>query len=190
MRNKSHKTLIATLLDAVNDWRRSQGWSRETVVQQIVDAHQRGGADAMTGLTFTPPATDAFERAKVNADRVFRWLDDRTKDNNLMPANFLPSVLLALPVNLRVSVLSGLLQPLGLGVRVLATVDAGQLDALGLLQVLLLENGQAQQALAGLIDGITPGELQQAQRELVESIAASQAALVAVEAALGRGHHV
>lgn len=39
---------------------------------------------------------------KVNADRVFRWLDDGTKDTNLVPANFVPSILAALPTDLKV----------------------------------------------------------------------------------------
>lgn len=40
MRNESH-TLISTLLGVVNQWRRREGWSRETVVQHIVEAHER-----------------------------------------------------------------------------------------------------------------------------------------------------
>lgn len=40
MRSESH-TLISTLLGVVNQWRRREGWSRETVVQHIVEAHER-----------------------------------------------------------------------------------------------------------------------------------------------------
>lgn len=95
MRIKSHvpRTLIALLASAVNDWRRAEGWSRETVVQVIVEHHQRVGGEQLTGLVFAPPSIDPFDRAKASADRVFRWLDDQTKDTNLMPANFLPSLL-------------------------------------------------------------------------------------------------
>ncbi|MBN0437935.1 hypothetical protein JTM67_36255, partial [Pseudomonas aeruginosa] len=84
MRNESH-TLISTLLGVVNQWRRREGWSRETVVQHIVEAHERIQGALVTGIVFDPPTRDATERMKVNADRVFRWLDDGTKDTNLVP---------------------------------------------------------------------------------------------------------
>lgn len=83
MRSESH-TLISTLLGVVNQWRRREGWSRETVVQQIVEAHERIQGALVTGIVFDPPTRDTTERMKVNADRVFRWLDDGTKDTNLV----------------------------------------------------------------------------------------------------------
>ncbi|MCS9500340.1 hypothetical protein N1E27_29850, partial [Pseudomonas aeruginosa] len=92
MRTESH-TLISTLLGVVNQWRRREGWSRETVVQHIVEAHERIQGALVTGIVFDPPTRDTTERMKVNADRVFRWLDDGTKDTNLVPANFVPSIL-------------------------------------------------------------------------------------------------
>ena len=60
MRIKSHvpRTLIALLASAVNDWRRAEGWSRETVVQMIVEHHQRIGGEQLTGLVFAPPSIE------------------------------------------------------------------------------------------------------------------------------------
>lgn len=110
MRSESH-TLISTLLSVVNQWRRREGWSRETVVQHIVEAHERINAHIATGIVFDPPSRDAMDRMKANADRVFRWLDDSTKDNNLLPANFLPSILSALPNDLKIQALGGPADP-------------------------------------------------------------------------------
>lgn len=184
MRDKSHTTLIALLLAHINAWRKSEGWSRETVVAAIVDAHERIGGPATTGIRFEPPTTDVFERMKVNADRVFRWLDDSSKDTNLLPANFIPSILAAMPDDVRMHYFDDLLRPFGASAR--RTADcSGDADFLCLLRGVLVENSDAQRALADLVDGATTSELVTAQRELSESLHSTQKALDAVEAALG-----
>ncbi|MCS7821913.1 hypothetical protein N0019_26535 [Pseudomonas aeruginosa] len=175
MRSESH-TLISTLLGVVNQWRRREGWSRETVVQHIVEAHERINAHVTTGIVFDPPSRDAMDRMKANADRVFRWLDDSTKDNNLLPANFLPSILAALPSDLKIQALGDLLTPVGVSVRLIDGVG-GEREVLCMLRSLIKENGEAQQAIASLVDGADEGELQEAHRELSESRAATEEAL-------------
>ncbi|HCR1638155.1 TPA: hypothetical protein ONA83_003572 [Pseudomonas aeruginosa] len=175
MRSESH-TLISTLLSVVNQWRRREGWSRETVVQHIVEAHERINAHIATGIVFDPPSRDAMDRMKANADRVFRWLDDSTKDNNLLPANFLPSILAALPNDLKIQALGDLLTPVGVSVR-LIDGEGGEREVLCMLRSLIKENGEAQQAIASLVDGADEGELQEAHRELSESRAATEEAL-------------
>ena len=189
MRIKSHvpRTLISLLASAVNEWRRAEGWSRETVVQVIVEHHQRIGGEQLTGLVFAPPSSDPFDRAKASADRVFRWLDDQSKDTNLMPANFLPSLLGAMPLARRAALASELLHELGLAVRPLVTVDsAGGLDAVEMLQSLLARHAEAASSVAELVDGVDPGELARAQAGLAAMVAAGQQALHLVEAALAR----
>lgn len=187
MRNVSHKTWVATVLDHVNGWRRANGWSRETVVQEIVEAHQRADGPRVTGIRFEPQTTDVFERAKVNADRVFRWLDDASKDTNLLPANFIPSILAPMPMGVRLHCLDDMLRGVGIAARPLDAAAGGGMDAVDLLRSMISENGDAQRAVAALLDGATHEELIDAQRELAESVAATQKALVAVEAALSGG---
>lgn len=189
MRGESH-TLIATLLGVVNQWRRREGWSRETVVQHIVEAHSRIEGPMVTGIRFDPQTTDTAERMKVNADRVFRWLDDATKDANLLPANFIPSVLAALPSDLKVQALGDVLSPLGISVRLISEDRGPKLEVLDLLRTLMKEHGEAHQAVAGLVDGATEKELQDAQRELTEALAATTRGLQMIEQlrlGLGRG---
>lgn len=110
MRDVSHKTWIAIVLDHVNAWRKANGWSRETVVQLIVEAHERTNGPVVTGIKFEPHTADTFERWKVNADRVFRWLDDSSKDTNLLPTNFIPSILSAMPMDVRLHCMDDLLR--------------------------------------------------------------------------------
>jgi hypothetical protein len=171
----------------VNAWRKANGWSRETTVQEIVETHYGIGCAAATGIRFEPQTTDTFERWKVNADRVFRWLDDSSKDTNLLPANFLPSIFAAMPLDVRQHCLDDVLRGVGMAVRPLDGAAAGGINAVETLRGLIAENSDAQRAVAALLDGATCDELLTAQRELAESVATTQAALAAVEAAITEG---
>lgn len=186
MRNESHRTSIAILLEHVNAWRRAESWSRETVVQQIVEAHEAINGPAITGIEFEPNSSDTFKRFKANADRVMRWLDDATKDNNLLPANFQKSILAAMPLERRLHCLDDLYRDIGVGSRALSVHTGSDLDAVSILRNILAENADAHRAVAELVDGGTRDELLTAQRELSESLAATKAALLAVEASIAR----
>jgi hypothetical protein len=169
MRNQSH-TLIGVLREAVDQWRRREGWSRESVVQAIVDAHLALGADAATGIGFDPATRDTYERMKVNADRVFRWLDDVSKDSTLLPTNFLPSILFALPLDLRLHCLNAFLRPLGMEARSADAIDGGTVfDVSRNLKEIMKEGTEAQLALIGVNGDSSLEVLRNALREVEES---------------------
>ncbi|MGO4304221.1 toxin YdaT family protein [Cupriavidus sp. RAF12] len=146
------------------------------MAETIVEAHGSIGGPEATGIRFDPPTTDAFERAKVNADRIFRWLDDGSKDTNLLPVNFLPSILAALPMEDRISLVNEILGPVGLVVRRLAAEGGEHLTATRHLVTISKEVAEAQSAVANLIDGATVPELQNAERELADAERAIQMA--------------
>jgi hypothetical protein len=175
MRNASH-TFIGIIKAHVIEWRKREGWSRETVVQVIVETHERISGPQTTGIRFDPSTNDAFERQKVNADRVFRWLDDETKDNNLLPANFSQSILAAMPMDIRLHCVEEVLRPLGLSTVCTEKQGSGLLDATTHLIKIARETSEAQAAVANLIDGATPAELATADRELAEAEEAIRAA--------------
>lgn len=181
MRGKSH-TLIASVREAVNAWRKREGWSREAVAQEIVDRYEQHHGQEVTGLRFDPTTRDIFERAKVNADRIFRWLDDETKDNNLLPVNILPYILQTLPMDLRIPCANEILCPAELTVRVANEEDDANLAMV--LQHMAKESGEAVAAMAALLDGATPEELKNALKEVTEAHAATQEALGLVQAKL------
>lgn len=169
MQRGSH-TWIATIRDAVEVWRKQNGWSRETVAQMIVEAHERKGLHQVSGIVFDPQTRDTYERMKVNADRIFRWLDDVTKDSTLLPTNFIPSIIAALPVDLRLHLVDDLLRPHGMAARI--TSEAEDVTPITiLLRTMMVETAQADQSVAALLDGVDPGELEAAQREIAEAIA-------------------
>jgi len=176
MQHESHtsaadqSTWIAIIRDAVEAWRKANGWSRETAADHIVAAHERNGGHLATGIAFNPPTRDVFERVKVNADRIFRWLDDVTKDSTLLPTNFIQSILLALPADLRMHLVDDLLRSCGLACRQTSTTpDVSPITIL--LRSMMVETAQADQAVAALLDGVDPGELETAQREIADAIA-------------------
>lgn len=189
MHHSSHpKTLIALLRDAVESWRKGNGWSRETVSQVIVETHERIGGPASSGIVFDPPSRDAFERAKANADRIFRWLDDSTKDNNLMPANFIASLLAALPADRRLHLADELLAPVGLGARY-ADEASDDVEAQCVVQhfkAVVEHSAAAHIAMSQLLDGIDPGEPEQAKKKLSIAAATMQRALGMVNGLIRR----
>lgn len=191
------RTPITLVREHVEDWRRANGWSRETVVQQIVEAHGRLGFDRLTGIAFDPPTRDSFERMRVNADRVFRWLDDSTKDRNLLPFNFVWSILAALPVERRLALADALLFPVGLGAQEDPEVTIG-VDLAGPdtertvvmhFQNVVSAAAEAEVALSRMLDSIDPGEPEAAKVKLSRLAAVGQRALGLMSRLLRRGRH-
>lgn len=160
-------TLIAILLRWVETWRRAQGMSRQTAAQLIVEAHERIGGPTVTCIEFNPPTRDAYKRMAVNCDRVYRWLDDATKETNHLPANMVPSILAALPLSYRLHALDDILRPHGLAVRLQQTLVEAPAPAH--LKGMLRETAEAAAAFTDLLDGATPAELLEAQRQLAEA---------------------
>lgn len=170
MRQAPHgRTWIAIIRDHLDAWRRENHWSRETLVQQIVDAHERLGFERLTGLRFEPGTTDAFGRMKINAERVYRWLDDHSKDKNLLGANLLPSILAGLPLDRRLALADELLRTVDLGARELDVVGAmheEETAAILHFRDVTRATAATQEALADLTDGIKPGEPEKAQARI------------------------
>jgi Arc/MetJ-type ribon-helix-helix transcriptional regulator len=183
MRNEP-QTLIGVIRSAVNSWRKSQDWSRETAAQQIVEAHEAIGAHQVTGITFDLPGRDAFARAKVWGERIFRWLDDETKDSTLLPANLLPSVLAALPMDQRLHCLNEMFGALGVEVRSADAPMPGEFDASGHLRTMIKESSEAQMALLTAGSNPSPEVLRAALKEVRDEREAATSTERAIEAAL------
>lgn len=184
MRNESHTTLIGTVRAAIVEWRKREGWSRETVTQMIVEAHEAMAGPAATGIKFDPNTQDTFERSKVNADRVFRWLDDETKDNNLLPPNFLPSLLAAMPIDVRLHCLDTILRPLGVAVASVESTVPGDFDATSHLRDMIKEGAEAQVALVAVRPGAPVHVLEAARKEVMDVQESTNRAARALDAAI------
>lgn len=168
MQRATHPSPLAIVRDHIEAWRRDNRWSRETIADLIVQSHIRMGGPTYTGIAFEPPTTDTFERMRVNADRVFRWLDDTTKDKNLLPFNFLWSVLAALPEDRRVLLVNDLLHPVCLQVEAShdGDDDVSAQEIADTFRALVDHGAQATVATSQLLDGVDEGEAGHAEKKL------------------------
>jgi hypothetical protein len=186
------RTPIAIIRDHVEAWRRDNRWSRETVADQMVQVHERLGHDRLSGIHFDPPTRDAFERQRVNADRIFRWLDDATKDRNLLPINFLWSILAALPEDLRLALANALLEPVELIAAQTMGMDPAEAGADQSAVVVMhfrevvTTAAAAEVAMSQLLDGVDRGEPEAAKVKLSRLAAAGQRALALMSRLLRR----
>lgn len=180
---------IAIVRDHIESWRRANDWSRETAVQQIVEAHERLGLDRLTGIAFDPPTKDAYGRMKINAERVYRWLDDHSKDKNLLPVNFLWSILAGLPMDRRMALADALLEPVDIGAVENGAAIEAEPDSATVIHFHAVATSatEAQVALADMVkDGIQPGEAEAARTRLKRAGAAMGRALVFVGSLMRR----
>lgn len=178
------QTWTSTLLNYVSAWRRRDGLSVSAAATTIVEAYQANGEPTVGGAF--KKSNDIFDDARVNGQRIFRWLDDQTKDTNLLPANFAPATLLALPEDLRLRAVNELLAPIGLIAEPICS-GSQAVDFSNTLSRLCKESGEATSALAALTDGIQAGELEKARSELQDALCVTQAALHQVERQMGVG---
>lgn len=167
MRSESQKTKLAHLMTYIDKWRERVG-SRESVAVAIVEAHIAAGFNTRAKLHFDTQG-DSFILAKNAADRIFRWLDDKTKDGNFMPANFEDSILLAMPEDLRLAYLNDWLRTFGMAAKAVHEGDS-DICISALLPSVIKESSEATFAMASLPADPTTADLDAADREFAEAI--------------------
>jgi hypothetical protein len=183
MRDSSHKSRIGIIRDHIAAWRKAHGWSRETAAAEIVAAHERIGGH-LSGVIVFDKHGDVYTTQKNHADRIWRWLDDESKDNNLMPANFENSILAALPIERRVDLLNEIFAQIDCVARARHHDSEARLNAHELVQTIMRANHRTEADAADLLDGVDPGELPRLHSSLVEDIRIKQRSLRVVESAL------
>jgi len=176
-----HAHGIASILRTeIEAWRRAVGnVSREAFAIEVMGAHQEMGGESTSGVEFTFTG-DAYDRAKKAAQKLFRWLDA----GDTLPANMVPSILVALPLDVRLHCLNQMFRPLGAEARSLEPVAPARFDGMVHLQAMVKEGGEAKSAVIAAISSPTPDTLKTAIKELSESIEADTAAKRSAEAAL------
>lgn len=177
------QSLVEILRGTVEAWRRSSGsMSREAVAVCVTEAHEALGAEVVTGIGFDSAGKDCYSRAKSAAQKLYRWLGGDDEQEAKLPANMLPSILAALPMEQRLSFLNQVLCQMGIEARAVGRDAAGGLDVSSHLRTVMKEGSEAQLALVSLPAGATESELLTAHNELVESAQASERAAAALMA--------
>lgn len=164
MKQTSQFQAPAAILRAeIEAWRTSERMSREAVAISIVEAHQQLGAELATEISFEYEG-DAFTRARKSAQKIFRWLDEGN-----LPAQLVPSILAALPVERRLACLSQMYCNLGVQVR---PIDAGTVETINLpahLPKVMKEATEAQLALVNLPPDASDAVLLGVHKELTDA---------------------
>lgn len=168
----------AILRAEIEAWRTAGRMSREAVAIAIVEAHQALGADLATEISFDFEG-DTFAKARKSAQKIFRWLDEGN-----LPANLIPSIIAALPDELRLRCLSQMFCPMGIEVRAVAGDAPAELDVPTHLRAVMKESSEAQLALVNLAPNASNEVLLAVHKELVESAQASENAARDVMATL------
>lgn len=163
----------------VDQWKVRVG-SREAVALSIVEAHRAHGMEDVTGIRFESNG-DPFTLAKNAADRIFRWLDDKTKETNFMPANFEQSILSAMPDDLRYAYVCQVMRPLGYSPRKFIFCVGEAFDAIERAQAINKEGAEALQAVMSLSANASPESMFAAHKELSEAIGTMRGARAALE---------
>lgn len=184
MKNDFQKQSLVEILRAtVEAWRRNSGtMSREAVAICVTEAHEALGAEAVTGIGFESAGKDCYARAKSAAQKLYRWLGGDDEHEAKLPANMLPSILAAMPMESRLSFANQFLCPLGMEVRAVGCDVSAHLDVSSHLRSVMKESGEAQLALVSLQSTASVAELLNTHKELVEAAQANERAACALQA--------
>ncbi|WP_434939170.1 hypothetical protein ACRWQN_17650 [Shewanella sp. HL-SH8] len=173
------------LMKAINAWLELPKVSRSVLaaaVAQAVDDLKLATVLAKEGITFTH-SDDIYNDARVNAQKIFRWLG-QYEGQHAVPERLFhveQALLAAMPVDLRISYLNDVYNMVGVTVVVDHVSDGTAMNVADMAATLIKENGEAQMAVVRL--GIVPSrhDVEQAYRELRESRGFTQASMDALE---------
>jgi len=177
-----HAQGVAAILRAeIEAWRRANSIaciSREAFAAMVMDAHKALGGEAATGVDFTFIG-DAYTQAKKAAQKLYRWLDEGCP----LPAGIVPSILAALPLDVKLHCLNQMYRPLGVESHSMAPVTPARFDGMAHLQHMIRENAEAQSAVVMAATAQTPEAIKVALKEVSEAIQVNVDAKRCLEAA-------
>ena len=182
-RNLQKQPLVEILRTTIEAWRRSVSpmMSREAVAVAVIEEHKGMGAHLATGISFDSDNEDPYTRVKNAAQKLYRWLGGDEFEAKL-PANMLPSILAAIPMESRLSFLNQILCQVDIEARAVGCEVGARLDVSSHLRSVMKESGEAQLALVSLPSTATHAELLAAHNELVEAAQANERAACALMA--------
>lgn len=176
-------TDIASILrNEIDAWRRANSIaciSREAFAAMVMEEHVKQGSEVATGVEFSFVG-DTYTQAKKAAQKLYRWLDT----DGTLPAGIVPSILAALPLDVRLHCLNQFLRPLGIEARSLEAVKPAPFNGLAHVQAMIKENAEAQSAVVMAASAQTPEAIKAAIKEVSESIQVDVDAKRSLEAAL------
>ncbi|WP_223879295.1 toxin YdaT family protein [Chitinimonas arctica] len=171
----------------LENWRKDAGWSQETLTATVVEAHFALAAEVSTEITFQR-GRDAYQDMRTNKTRLYRWLSVDSADPAL-PADMVPSILAALPVERR---LRAAMAMLGDACQLSIMPRHAKCEGLNVLDLVAETNKEASegtQALVSLARNPTPEAARKALSEVTHAEAAFHHARVEIEASIAEEDH-
>lgn len=170
MNSVSHlprKPVTALIKDMLDGWRKIKGWSQSTMAAEVVAAHKQIDGERVAEIFFeeTRPGRDLTHCQRINMQRIYRWLENDDGPGH-MPVNFLPSILAALPVDLRVQLANDILAPCGLTAQAATAEEGGEFDPIKHLEKFLVEFPEAKQAMMKMAHCRSPHTIRTVIKEL------------------------
>lgn len=168
---------LAILRRHLDNWAGQPRHNRQLVAELVVEKFTAlGMAEHLpgTGVEFSS-SDDLSGDMRTHAQKLWRWLGafEECKPGPDKLWYIEQAIVAALPPALRIAYLHDVYTDAAITVAI--DVQGG--DTLMALDAVISEGADATRALVALVDGVDPGELGTAERELKESIGASQAAL-------------
>ncbi len=181
------KAVTAFIKDMLDGWRKMHGWSQSAVIANVVDAHKAIDAERSTEIVFEEErrGRDLTHCQRINMQKVYRWLDNEDGRGN-MPANFLPSVLAALPIDLRVQLANEILAPCGLVAHVAGQPSNSEFDPSEHVITMLKELPEVNKAAYDLTRCSSDDVLRRAHTEGIEAKQAVADFVKSVECEISR----
>ena len=181
------KPVTELIKDMIDGWRRGLQLSQSKIVARVVEAHKAIDGERVTEILFEEERSgrDLTHCQKINMQKVYRWLgaNDHNEDGpGNMPANFLPSVLAALPMDLRIQLANDILAPCGL-VAHSATISSE--DAFDPSQHVVTMLKELPEAKKAAFDLTRCGSDEALKRAHIEGIEAKQALAAFIDSVEG-----
>lgn len=182
MKTQSRLALLIKVVHRVLELPRM---TRFAFAMDVVSAVERLGLKellATEGITFAQTG-DVHNDARVNAQKLFRWLGQYEGQHPIVDRLFYveQAIVAAMPVHLRMNYLNDIYGSIGVTVVADQRHDSGTLRTVDMAVSLTKENAEAQVAVIHL--GIEPSreQVMNAHRELKESAATTQASMALLE---------
>lgn len=158
----NQKSMLAILNEGIRKWRKAAGLSsNEAIGDLIVQAHYKHGFDITTGITFLLDGNDEYHRMHMNAQKIFRWLDGETKATNMLNVNFVPSILADMPSEIKQETINAMLKVVNYTGQPVTSTDQPD-TPFALVKNILTQTASINTSYANLLDGIDPGEIDEA----------------------------
>lgn len=179
---RSTQNRLAIIRKYLDHWASQSRHNRQIVAEIIVETFQKLDLQqhlAGTGVEFSH-GDDLVGDMRAHAQKIWRWLGayEEVKPSPDKLFYFEQAIVAAMPQEMRLQYLNEVYSSAKVAVSLV--IELG--ETLAAFEALVQEQADATKSFAALIDGVDPGELDRAEKELNEALHATLGALNHIKA--------